>query len=107
MSAISYLTCQSLGSSCQPIVLAPPNDLLGLAITEGIEDGLTARLIGIGVWVAGNAPFMPSLADAVPDYIDAITIYAHPDKGECFALELAQALDARGFRDVFIEGIAR
>jgi hypothetical protein len=91
----------------RPIVLAAANDLLGLAITEGIEDGLTARLIGIGVWVAGNAPFMPSLADAVPDYIDAITIYAHPDKGECFALELAQALDARGFRDVFIEGIAR
>jgi hypothetical protein len=25
-----------------PIVLAPPNDLLGLAVTEGIEDGLSA-----------------------------------------------------------------
>jgi hypothetical protein len=91
----------------RPITIVPPNDLLGLAITEGIEDGLTACLTGLGVWVAGNAPLMPSLADAVPDYIDAITIYAHPDNGERFALEHAQALDARGFRNVFIEGIAR
>jgi hypothetical protein len=96
---------RSLG---RPIVLAAANDLLGLGIVEGIEDGLTVHAVtGLGVWVAGNAPFMPSLADGVPIYIDAITIYAHSDNGERFALELAQALDARGFRDVFIEGTAR
>jgi hypothetical protein len=57
-----------------PIVLAPPNDLLGLAICEGIEDALTAHeATGLGAWAAGSAPFMPKLAGAVPDYIEAIT----------------------------------
>jgi hypothetical protein len=33
-----------------PIVLAPPNDLMALAITEGIEDALTLReALGVGV----------------------------------------------------------
>ena len=33
-----------------PIVLAPPNDLLGLAITEGIEDALSVyAATGLGV----------------------------------------------------------
>ena len=37
-----------------PIVLAPVNDLLGLAITEGIETGLSVyAATGLGVWVAG------------------------------------------------------
>ena len=36
-----------------PIVLAPPNDLLGMAVTEGIEDGLTVhQATGLGVWAA-------------------------------------------------------
>jgi hypothetical protein len=46
-----------IGMSCgAPIVLAPPNDLLGLVITEGIEDGLSAHMAtGLGSWVAGSA----------------------------------------------------
>jgi hypothetical protein len=37
-----------------PIVLAPLNDGLGLAITEGIEDGLSVfEETGLGVWAAG------------------------------------------------------
>jgi hypothetical protein len=37
-------------SAGSPIVLAPPNDLLGQVITEGIEDGLSAHEItGFGV----------------------------------------------------------
>jgi hypothetical protein len=36
-------------STGSPIVLAPPNDLLGLAITEGIEDALSAH----GDWPRG------------------------------------------------------
>jgi hypothetical protein len=36
----------------QPITLSPPNDLLGMAFTEGIEDGLTAyAATGLGVWL--------------------------------------------------------
>jgi hypothetical protein len=49
---------------------------------------------------------MPSLAETVPDYIEAITIYAHPDRaGQDGAQELAELLDHRGI-EVLIEGIA-
>ena len=58
-----------------PIVLAPVNDGLGLAITEGIEDGLSVyAATGLGVWAAGSAPLMPALADAVPNYVQCVTI---------------------------------
>jgi hypothetical protein len=89
----------------RPIVLAPPNDLLGLAICEGIEDGLTAHAAtGLGAWVAGAAGFMPALADLVPAHIDAVTIFAHPDKaGLRGAYALAAALGRRGF-EVRVEG---
>ena len=53
-----------------PLVLAPPNDLLGLAITEGIEDALSAHQVtGLGAWAAGSAGRMPKLADTVPFYV--------------------------------------
>jgi hypothetical protein len=88
---------RSLGS---PIVLAAPNDLLGMAITEGIEDGLAAfEATGLGVWAAGAAARMPPLAGAIPDYIEAITIYAHADDaGQDGARELAERLFADGLR---------
>jgi len=39
-----------------PIILAPPNDLLGMAISEGIEDALSAHeATGLGAWAAGTA----------------------------------------------------
>jgi hypothetical protein len=54
-------------STGSPIVLAPPNDLLGLAVTEGIEDGLSVHeASGLGVWAAGAANRMPALASAMP-----------------------------------------
>jgi hypothetical protein len=91
----------------RPIVLTPPNDLLALAITEGIEDALTAHAaLGMGAWAAGSAGMMPSLADKVPDYIEAVTVFAHADKaGQEGARELAKRLHRRGI-EVFIEGIA-
>jgi hypothetical protein len=81
-----------------PIVLAPPNDGLGLAITEGIEDGLSIQqATGLGVWVAGTAGRMPALAEIVPAYIDCITIVGHRDvAGERGAVGLAEKLKARG-----------
>jgi hypothetical protein len=84
----------------RPIILAPPNDLLGMAVTEGIEDGLTAhQTTGLGAWAAGSAGFMPKLADAIPDYITAVTIYRHPDKaGQDGARRLATTLRARPVR---------
>jgi hypothetical protein len=90
----------------QPIALAPPNDLLGLAITEGIEDALTAHAAtGLGAWAAGSAPLMPTLAPVVPGYIETVTIYGHNDGGRQSALQLADRLRESGF-EVFIEGLA-
>ena len=81
-----------------PIVLAPLNDLLGLAITEGIEDALTAHeTTGLGAWAAGSAGMMPGLADAVPNYTNNVTIYADENKaGRENADRLAERLKARG-----------
>jgi hypothetical protein len=63
-----------------PIVLAPINDLFGLAITEGIEDGLsTLQSTGLGVWVAGSASRMPALADVVPDYTGCVSVVVDDD----------------------------
>jgi hypothetical protein len=88
-----------------PIVLAPPNDLLAPAITEGIEDGLTAHQVtGLGAWAAGSAGRMPSIAGMLPGYIESVTIFAHADKaGRDGALALAEALERRGV-EVFMEG---
>jgi hypothetical protein len=81
-----------------PIMVAPPNDLLGLAITEGIEDALSVfAATGLGVWAAGGCSFMPALADAVPAYIDLVRIVADPDvNGLRYADQLADRLSARG-----------
>ena len=87
-----------------PIILAPVNDLLGLAVTEGIEDGLSVhQAAGLGVWVAGSAPHMPALAGCIPDYVECCTIYMHDDEGRRYALQLAEALSARDI-EVLIEG---
>lgn len=81
-----------------PIILAPPNDLLGIVITEGIEDALSIHeATGLGAWAAGGAGRMPALADAAPDYIDCVTISPHRDRaGDDGAAELAEGLRRRG-----------
>jgi hypothetical protein len=91
-------------SAGSPIVLAPLNDLLDLAITEGIEDGLSVFAgTGLGVWVAGGASRMPALADAIPDYTDCVTVYAHgDDAGQDGARKLAAAIKQRNI-EVTIE----
>jgi hypothetical protein len=72
-----------------PIVLAPPNDLQALAITEGIEDALSIhQALGIGAWAAGSAPCMPKLALRVPDYIEVVHVELHPDDGRAHAEKL-------------------
>jgi Toprim domain len=80
-----------------PIVISPPNDLLGMAVTEGIEDGLSVyQTTGLGVWAAGAAGFMPTLAPLIPDYIEAITVYAHDDAaGQHNAREFAKEIKRR------------
>jgi len=80
-----------------PIVLAPVNDLCGLAITEGIEDALsTSMATGLGCWAAGCASRLPALAAAIPIYVEAVTVCAHFDEaGQRGAYDLADALSKR------------
>jgi len=81
--------------SCSyPIVLGEPNDGLGLAITEGIEDGLSVhQSTGLGVWAAGSASRMAALATRIPGYIESLSIFAHGDPaGQKGAYQLADAL---------------
>ena len=89
-----------------PIIIAPANDLLGLAITEGIEDALTVhQATGLGAWAAGSAGRMPGLAETVPESIECITICADADQaGRDGAFALADALARRGV-EVFVEGL--
>ena len=81
-----------------PIVIAPMNDLLGLAVTEGLEDALSVhQATGLGAWAAGSAGRMPALARTVPDYADCITIFADTDQaGESNSAQLAERLKLRG-----------
>jgi hypothetical protein len=99
-----------------PIVIAPPNDLMGLAITEGIEDALTVyQATALGAWAAGAAGRMSALATVVPNYIEAITIYVHfaDEAGRDGAQALADALDRRNHDqgdpvnvEILIEGLS-
>jgi CHC2 zinc finger/Toprim domain len=64
-----------------PIVLAPPNDLLGMVIAEGIEDALNAHeASGLGAWAAGTATRLPALAGPIPSYIACVTILVDDDE---------------------------
>jgi Toprim domain len=89
-----------------PIVLAPVNDGLGLAITEGIEDGLSVfEETGLGVWAAGSAGNMPKIAAALPSYVECVTIYSHRDKAGLRAgREAARLIVAMGV-EVHLKGL--
>jgi hypothetical protein len=89
-----------------PIALALPNDGNSLAVTEGIEDGLSVReAMSLGVWVAGCASRMPALADAVPARVGCVTVCADADaNGQRYARELARRLVRRRI-EVFVDGL--
>jgi hypothetical protein len=84
-----------------PVVLAPPNDLLGLAICEGLKDALSIHeATGLGAWASGGWARMAALADAVPDYMDFVTIVADRDPdGIRGANALADRLSKRGIKN--------
>lgn len=81
-----------------PLMLVPPNDGLGLIISEGIEDGLSAyEATGLGLWVAGSANRMAALGALVPSYIESVTIVADDDApGRKGARGLVAALAGHG-----------
>jgi len=84
-------------SAGSPIVLAPANDLLALAITEGIEDALSVHeATGLGAWAAGSASRLPALAAALPIYVECVTVVADDDEdGRRHADELARRVSTR------------
>jgi hypothetical protein len=92
-----------------PIVLGTANDLLGLVITEGIEDGLSARAAtGLGAWVAGSASRMPALANTIPDYIECVTGIVDDDAaGRRHTAELAARVEHRGIEVRLVTLVAR
>ncbi|MHC2582663.1 hypothetical protein ACVI1J_005162 [Bradyrhizobium diazoefficiens] len=90
-----------------PIIVAPMNDLLGLTITEGIEDGLSVfAATGCGAWVAGSASRMPRLATTIPDWVECVTIYADDDEaGRKNAYALSELLHRRGDVEIKVEDL--
>jgi len=92
-------------SAGAPIILAPANDLLGLAITEGVEDALSVHeTMGLGAWAAGSASRLPALADAIPSYIDCVSIVVDDDSaGREGARGLARLAHEFGFHVEMIE----
>jgi len=85
-------------SAGSPIVLAPVNDLLGLAVAEGIEDALSVHeATGLGAWAAGAASRLPALAEALPAYVESLTIMVDDDRdGRRHAGELVGLVERRG-----------
>ena len=90
------------GALGSPVAVAPVNDELGLAIAEGIEDGLSIHLAtGLGSWAAGGATRMPTLAVAVPKYCECVTVIGddnatgRKNAGELAALRELNARTAR------------
>lgn len=81
-----------------PIVVAPPSDSLAIVIGEGIETVLSVHQeSGCGAWAAGTGGRLPTVADKVSDYIEAITIAAEADPaGGMGAYQLAECLGFRG-----------
>lgn len=101
-----------IGSSAgTPIVIAPPNDLLGLAITEGVETALAVfEALGLGVWAAGSASRMPALADLVPAWVDTLDVFGEDDEaGRVGALELARRLELQSIHTEvkFLKSVGR
>jgi hypothetical protein len=82
-----------------PIMLAPVNDIGGLAITEGIEEALAVHeALGLGAWAAGSASRMPGLAEHVPAYVECVTVLIDPDPaGERDGNTLVERLKQRDF----------
>jgi putative DNA primase/helicase len=88
------------GSLGSPIVAAPVNDSLTLAICEGLEDALSVHeAYGCGAWAAGGESRLPQLAESVPGYVARVVVYSDFNQSaRDFARQLAARLKRRAFR---------
>lgn len=86
-----------------PIVLAASNDLLGMAITEGIEDALTVhQATGLGAWAGGSASRLPAMTKLLRPYVESVTVLVDDDvAGRRGAGALARLLVSRGIETRF------
>jgi hypothetical protein len=85
-----------------PIAISSITDGLSLAITEGIEDALAYRAAGFAAWAAGSAPFIPELANSIPDYVTTLIIEQHIDpdgQAQRAAAQLQERLSKRPVRE--------
>lgn len=89
--------------SGQPLMLLPPNDGLGIVLTEGIEDSLSLhQATGLGAWAGGSAGHMAKLGAAIPDFIECVTIAEDDnDAGRSASRRLASELKLRDM-DVYV-----
>ncbi|THD45213.1 MAG: hypothetical protein E7774_08515 [Bradyrhizobium sp.] len=86
-----------------PIEISLMNNLLGLAVVEGVEDALSLlEANGYGVWASAGATRMAALAKTIPQWTDCVSICAHvgdPKRaGERASEELMDGLQKRGIR---------
>jgi DNA primase len=85
-----------------PIAVSSITDGLSLVVTEGIEDALAYRAAGFAAWAAGSAPFIPALAEHIPDYVTTVIIEQHIDadqQGQRAAARLQALLHERPVRE--------
>jgi hypothetical protein len=87
-----------------PIVVSEGNDRLGMAVTEGIEDGLAIyEATGLCVWAAGSASRLPALD--VPSWVETLTICVDgDDAGKSGARRLAESLAGRDIEILLVAG---
>jgi phage/plasmid primase-like uncharacterized protein len=88
-----------------PIVLAPPNDLGGLAIAEGIEDALWMhQATGLGAWAACSAVRLSGLAGLIGSCVECVSIAVdNDDAGRRYSAELAQRLTECGVETLMVK----
>lgn len=89
-----------------PIMLAPANDGLALAVAEGIENALSIHnATGVGAWASGGRTFLPALAAAVSPHVELVWVIEDPEQdGVEDARRLAHALRARGVAFIVVSG---
>ncbi|MEM0906183.1 MAG: toprim domain-containing protein [Pseudomonadota bacterium] len=89
-----------------PLAVSPWTDSNALVVTEGIEDALSVHeATGLAAWAAGSAAHMAKLADAIPAFVETVTIIEDGNEaGRRGTGALADALRARRIETIILGG---